>query len=133
MNSGTKILNKMLEIWILQHNTRLFIMARWDYAQSLRSVWSLRPRDCSLPGSSVHGTVLTRILEWVVIFSSRGSFWPWDQTRVSCISSTAGRFFTTELLGKLLKARLVKYMQINPCKYTVTEWRIKLMWSYQLI
>ena len=133
MNAGTKILNKMLEIWILQHNTRLFIMARWDYAQSLRSVWSLRPRDCSLPGSSVHGTVLTRILEWVVIFSSRGSFWPWDQTRVSCISSTAGRFFTTELLGKLLKARLVKYMQINPCKYTVTELRIKLTWSYQLI
>ena len=32
-----------------------------------------------------------RILEWVVISFSRGSFWPRDQTRVSGI---AGRFFT---------------------------------------
>ena len=32
-----------------------------------------------------------RILEWVVIFFSRGSFWPRDWTWVSCI---VGRFFT---------------------------------------
>ena len=31
------------------------------------------PIDCSPPGSSVHGTFQARILEWVVIFSSRGS------------------------------------------------------------
>ena len=31
------------------------------------------PRDCSLPGSSVHGISQARILEWVAIFSSRGS------------------------------------------------------------
>ena len=31
------------------------------------------PRDCSLPGSSIHGTFQARILEWVVIFFSRGS------------------------------------------------------------
>ena len=30
------------------------------------------PVGCSLPGSSVHGTFQTRILEWVVISSSRG-------------------------------------------------------------
>ena len=35
---------------------------------------SLRdPMDCSLPGSSVHGTHQERILEWVAIPSSRGS------------------------------------------------------------
>jgi len=31
------------------------------------------PLDCSLPGSSVHGTLQARILEWVAISSSRGS------------------------------------------------------------
>ena len=30
-------------------------------------------RDCSLPGSSVHGILQARILEWVVMPSSRGS------------------------------------------------------------
>ena len=37
---------------------------------------SLRPMDCSLPGSSVHETLQTRILEWVAISSSRGSSGP---------------------------------------------------------
>ena len=47
--------------------------------------------DCSPPGSSVHGILQARILEWVAISFSRGSSQPRDQTRVSC---TAGRFFT---------------------------------------
>ena len=41
--------------------------------------------DCSPPGSSVHGILQARILEWVAISSSRGSFQPQDQTHVSCI------------------------------------------------
>ena len=32
------------------------------------------PMDCSLPGSSVHGTLQARILEWVAVASSRGIF-----------------------------------------------------------
>ena len=47
--------------------------------------------DHSLPGSSVHGILQARILEWVAIPFSRGSSQPRDQTLVSCI---AGRFFT---------------------------------------
>ena len=31
-------------------------------------------RDCSPPGSSVHGILQTRILEWVAIPFSRGTF-----------------------------------------------------------
>ena len=31
------------------------------------------PMGCSLPGSSVHGILQSRILEWVAISSSRGS------------------------------------------------------------
>ena len=47
--------------------------------------------DCSPPGSSVHGILQARILEWVTIPFSRDSSQPRDQTHVSCI---AGRFFT---------------------------------------
>ena len=32
------------------------------------------PMDCRSPGSSVHGILQTRILEWVVMHSSRGIF-----------------------------------------------------------
>jgi len=42
--------------------------------------------DCTLPGSSVHGISLARILEWVAISSSRGSSRPRDRTHVSCVS-----------------------------------------------
>ena len=49
------------------------------------------PMDCSLPGSSVHGIVQARILEWVAIPFSRGSSWSRDWTWIPCI---AGRFFT---------------------------------------
>ena len=54
------------------------------------------PRNCSPPGSSVHGIFQARILEWVAISFSKGSsffqrIWFRDPTQVSCI---AGRFFT---------------------------------------
>ena len=38
-----------------------------------------------LSDSSVHGISQARILEWVAISSSRGSFWPSDGTYISCI------------------------------------------------
>ena len=43
------------------------------------------PRDCSPPGSSVHGILQTRILEWVAISFSRGSSRPRDRTHVSYV------------------------------------------------
>ena len=49
------------------------------------------PMDCSPPGSSVHGILQARILEWVAIPFSRVSFRPRDQTHVPCITSS---FFT---------------------------------------
>ena len=49
------------------------------------------PMNCCPPGSSVHGILQARILEWVAISFSRRSSQSRDQTLVSCI---AGRFFT---------------------------------------
>ena len=58
------------------------------------------PMGCSPLGSSVHGILQARILEWVAMPSSRGSSWPRDWTRVSCGSCISGGFFTDELPGK---------------------------------
>ena len=49
------------------------------------------PMDCNPSGSSVHGILQARILEWVAMPFSRGSSQFRDRTQVS---STAGRFFT---------------------------------------
>ena len=54
----------------------------WCRVQLFLTPWTI----CSPPGSSVHGILQARILEWVAISSSRGSFWPRNGTRVSCVS-----------------------------------------------
>ena len=40
------------------------------------------PMDCSLPGSSIHGIILARILEWIACSFSRGSSQSCDWTHV---------------------------------------------------
>ena len=80
------------------HNMISFQFHSWKWkCSSLSHVWLWDPVDCSSPGSSVHGVLQARILEWVAMPSSRGSSWPKDWTRVSCI---AGGFFTAEPPGK---------------------------------
>ena len=69
----------------------------WVRARLLQSCLNLcDPTDCSSPGSSVHGILQARILEWVAISFSRESSRPRDQTCGSCI---AGRIFITEPWG----------------------------------
>ena len=45
------------------------------------------PMDYSPPGSSVHGILQARILEWIAIPFSRGSSWPRGWNRISCTAS----------------------------------------------
>ena len=49
--------------------------------------------DHSLPGSSVHGILQAKILEWVAISSSRGSSRPRGQALSLMSPALAGRFF----------------------------------------
>ena len=49
-------------------------------------VWLCDPVDRSPPGSSVHGILQARILEWVVMPSSGGSSWLRDQTHIPYVS-----------------------------------------------
>ena len=53
------------------------------------------PKDCSPPGSSLHGILQVRILEWVAMPSTRGSSPPRDRTGISFVSWIAGGFFTS--------------------------------------
>ena len=62
------------------------------------------PMDCGPPGSSIHGILQARILEWGAISSSRGSSWPRNRTVSPAL---AGGFFATE--------------PISPCLYNLTR------------
>ena len=60
--------------------------------------------DCSLPGSSIHGIFLARILEWVTISSFRGFYQPRGLTGGSWASCTGRQIiFNTEPSGKPLQ------------------------------
>ena len=78
-------------------------------------VWLCDPKDSSPPGSSVHGLLQARILEWVAMPFSRGS----PQPRIKPVSLTSpaltGGFFTTSatstpVVSKLLPYRARKYI-----------------------
>ena len=53
------------------------------------------PMDCSPPGSSLHGVLQARRLEWVAMPSSRGSSRPRDPTESLTSPALSGGFFTT--------------------------------------
>ena len=53
------------------------------------------PMDRSLPGSSFHGILQARILEWIAVPSSWGSSQPRDQTRVSFVSGIGRHVLST--------------------------------------
>ena len=55
------------------------VLSKWKLlsrVQLFATLWTV-------PGSSVHGILQARILEWVAIPFSRGSSWPRDWTQVS--------------------------------------------------
>ena len=56
--------------------------------------------DRSLPGSSVHGILQARILEWVAISFSKGSSDPGIEPKSPMSPALGSRFFTTEPSGK---------------------------------
>ena len=93
--------------------------------------------DCSPPGSSVHGIFPARMLEWVAISAPIGSSQPRDQTHVSCVSCTAGRFFISEPPGKppnRHKRRnhtIIK--QFTEDKNYFSILCLLLMWSHRLL
>ena len=82
-------------------------------AQLCTTLWD--PMNCSPPGSSVHGILQERIVEWVAMPSSRGPSQSKDQTSISCFSWVADRLFTAEpSLGTKLCPTLCDPMGCSP-------------------
>ena len=84
------------------------------------------PMDCSLPGSSVHGILWARILEWVAISFSRISSQPRDWTWVSRI---AGRHFTIWAIRKA--HRITKHQTQLMTKTKMTKVQ-RAIWTWDL-
>ena len=62
------------------------------------------PMDCSPPGSSVHGILQARILEWVAISFSRDLSKPGIEHLSLASPPLAGRFFTTSTTWEALNS-----------------------------
>ena len=90
------------------------------------------PVDCSPPGSSAHGILQARILEWVAISFSRGSSWPRDQTQVSCI---AGRHFNLWATREAPRQMLFSVLQLFTSVWMKKCYTLKmdLCWICQAI
>ena len=73
---------------------------------------SLQP-DCSPPGSSVHGALQARILEWAAILFSRGSSRPRDQTWVSRITGRFSTIWATREAPKVARLVLKTRQQVH--------------------
>ena len=88
------------------------------------------PVDCGLWGSSVHGIFQARILEWVAISFSRGSFQPRDWTQVS---HTVGRHFTVwatkEVQVSKTNDKRAKEGQVSETRHRV--WLFATPWAIQ--
>ena len=77
-------INGKIVFWIKPRTTLSHRVVVWSIAQLCPVLCD--PMDCSPQGSSVHGILQARILEWVAISSSRGSPWFRGWTHVSCVS-----------------------------------------------
>ena len=76
------------------------------------------PKDCSPPGSSVHGILQARTLERVAMPSSRGSSPPRDWTHVSTSCALSGGFFATKPPGKPWVCPLLQTKSVICCVWT---------------
>ena len=71
------------------------------------------PMDCSLPGSSIHGILQARVLEWVAIAFSVGCLYV-----LAIVNSAAMIFFKLEYNCFTLLCQFLLYCKVNqPCVY----------------
>ena len=78
------------------------------------------PMDCSLPGSSVHRISQAKILEWIAISSSKGTFSSGDRTLSSCI---IGGFFAQGAMEKpwvSIISNISNYHELHPSILFIT-------------
>ena len=79
-------INLWMWIWGGNHKCKMPLSLCTCMQSRLLYLTLCDPKDCSPPGSSVHGISQVKILEWVAISSSRVSSRPRDQTHVYYVS-----------------------------------------------
>ena len=85
--------------------------------------------DCSPPGSSVHGILKTRILEWGAMPFSRGFSWPRDRTQVSTFWPSWIHSSKTSTLWPL-PSSILKSLLLKPLHEYVYTLSLKLPQYY---
>ena len=92
------------------------------------------PMVCSLPGSSIHGILQARILEWVAMPFPRGSSQPKDRI---CISYVSLLFFGTLhsdgcIFPFLICLSLLFFFQlfVKPPQATILPFCISFSWGW---
>ena len=97
--------------------------------------------DCSPPGSTVHGIVQARTLEWSAIPFSRGSSWSSVQTWLSCMAGRSFTIWATREVWDVAKTRdkfgsicggnriLNTSKDTSSGKNTLSLYVVKLSWS----
>ena len=82
------------------------------------------PVDCSPPGSSAHGILQARILEWVAMPSSRGSSKPRDLSHVSYVSCNGrwkwhlvGLCWINSYFTNCISSVCLQYLVPNKCGF----------------
>ena len=88
------------------------------------------PMNCNPPGSSLHGILQARILEWIAMPSSRGSSGPRDQTWVSSLQHWQVGSLLLAPHGKSTQMLYSSFNCSGPEDYLdilqwVNEWMIK--------
>ena len=89
--------------------------------------------DCSPPGSSVHGILQARILEWEAIPFSRGSSRPRDQIQSLMSPALAGGFFTTNTTRDSLSLYIYIYIMVVVTFSFLKVWISGFFWKIQNI
>ena len=82
------------------------------------------PMDYSPPYSSVRGILQARILEWVAISTSRGSFQPRNRTLVSCVSYIGSRILYHHQGSLLMEQGKKKHRSRDP-REEINAWQSK--------
>ena len=120
----------MLIFFICCYTVLIFIISMLSC--SVMSQFLVTPWTAAHQTPLSMGILQARILEWVAVLSSRGSSQPRDQTRVSCVSCIAGRFFThwatwEDYYSKAesLKGPLTEFQKV----YKSLEIACKILWG----
>ena len=101
MNINVQIINIIIQTECDTQLHKYICIYKYVRAQVSQSYPTLcNPMDGSWPGSSVYWIFQARVLEWVAISSSRGSFQPRIELVCPVSPALVGVFFATEPCGK---------------------------------